>query len=444
MDIRHRFLSSAALLSAASLALVGCSAANNSSSNESSPAASTSASAEAAPIKEGSTLSSRIALTYDGGVMTVDARKMELINTVEKEGFLRLNPAGDNRHMTIADGSSYSVMDMGVWEQPHGDHNHIYTTEPTLSQLTFDADHTGHVINDFGRTAMFADGTGSFEIFDPLKLTGEDSHTATELETSSVNLPEPHHGFAIPLENDEYLVAVGNEDERSGAAVVDAEGKTVTENDQCPGIHGEAIAADGAITIGCENGTLIYQNGEFTKVDSEEDYARLGNQAGDPDSPVVLADYKTDKDAELERPEQFSLIDTAQKSIQKVQLPEGVSYTFRSLARGPEGEALLLTTDGKLRFYDQNTGEELGNIDLMDQWEESEVWQEPRPAIWVDDDVAYVTDPSQKKLIGVSLKNIASDEAEVFGELDLPETPNEINGVTGKAPEGAEESHTDH
>ena len=75
--------------------------------------------------------------------------------------------------------------------------------------------------------------------------------------------------------------------------------------------------------------------------------------AGSTKSDVVLADYKTDQDAELERPEQFSLINTSNKTRTKVQLPDGISYTFRSLARGPEGEALLLTTDGKLRYFDE-------------------------------------------------------------------------------------------
>lgn len=169
-----------------------------------------------------------------------------------------------------------------------------------------------------------------------------------------MKLPSPHHGFAIPLHGNQFLVSVGAEDARTGAAVIDAKGKVLQENKNCPGVHGEAIAADETITIGCENGALIYQNGKFTKIDNPEDpYSRSGNMAGSTKSDVVLADYKTDQDAELERPEQFSLINTSNKTRTKVQLPDGISYTFRSLARGPEGEALLLTTDGKLRYFDE-------------------------------------------------------------------------------------------
>lgn len=428
----HKIQSVSALFVLSAIMLSACGTPSSPPSENSPSASSTTSTTQ--EIKEGSTLSSRIALTYDGGVMMVDGRTMKLINTLDKEGFLRLSPTGDNRHLAVADGSSYQLLDAGTWEQPHGDHAHIYTTEPTLSPLNLNADHTGHVINHADKTAFFADGTGEFQVLNPAQLTGENQLTVKNVDAQTVKLPSPHHGFAIPLHGNQFLVSVGTEDARTGAAVIDAKGKVLQENKNCPGVHGEAIAADETITIGCENGALIYQNGKFTKIDNPEDpYSRSGNMAGSTKSDVVLADYKTDQDAELERPEQFSLINTSNKTRTKVQLPDGISYTFRSLARGPEGEALLLTTDGKLRYFDEKTGKELGNISLMDAWKESETWQDPRPALWVDGETAYITDPSQKKLMAVSLKNLGNGKAEKFAEMTLPETPNEISGVSGKA-----------
>ena len=69
----------------------------------------------------------------------------------------------------------------------------------------------------------------------------------------------------------------------------------------------------------------------------------------------------------------------------------------------------------------------------MDSWTESEVWQNPRPAIWVDGETAYVTDPATKKLHVVSLAKITDGTAEVFASIDLPEVPNEINGISRTA-----------
>lgn len=385
-------------------------------------------------LTEERTLASRIALTYDGGIMVVNGHTMKLINTLPAEGFLRLNPTGDNRHLAVSDGSSYRILDMGMWEQEHGDHSHIYSTEPALSSLELQADHTGHVISNHGKTAFFADGTGSFDVLNPADLTGEDQFTATDVATEKVTLPDPHHGFAIPLENDRFLVSVGTEEERTGAAVIDSHGKVILENHDCPGVHGEALAAQESITIGCEDGVLVYKDSTFHKIENQGfPYSRSGNMASDPQSDVVLADFKTDPDAELERPEQFALVNTTTLERTRVELPEGVSYTFRSLARGPHGEALLLTTDGKLRFFDQQSGKELGAIELMKPWQESDAWQDPRPALWVDGNTAYVTDPSTKKLIAVSLSRIQEGHAEKIVELELPHTPNEISGVTGKA-----------
>ena len=144
-------------------------------------------------------------------------------------------------------------------------------------------------------------------------------------------------------------------------------------------------------------------------------------------SPRSLT-YKTDKDAKLERPEKFSIIDTVAATRTVYALPSGVSYTFRSLARGPQGEALLLTTDGKLRIFDPATGAELGSVQLMEAWTESETWQDERPALWVDGKTAYVTDPAAKKLIAVSLSNPVAPKE--LMSVELPKTPNEILGVS--------------
>ena len=120
-----------------------------------------------------------------------------------------------------------------------------------------------------------------------------------------------------------------------------------------------------------------------------------------------------------------------------------MSYTFRSLARGPQGEALLLTTDGKLRVFNPATGAELGSVQLMEAWTESETWQDERPALWVDGKTAYVTDPATKKLIAVSLSNPAAPKE--LMSVELPKTPNEILGVSSSnaAPVEAESHGTE-
>jgi len=103
---------------------------------------------------------------------------------------------------------------------------------------------------------------------------------------------------------------------------------------------------------------LVYKNGAITKVQSPDAYGRIGNQAGSEESDIVLGDYKTDKDAELERPQRVSLTNTTTSELKLVDL--GTSYTFRSLGRGPHGEALVLGTDGAIHVIDPNTGRAVG------------------------------------------------------------------------------------
>ncbi|QDQ94789.1 hypothetical protein FND50_31085 [Rhodococcus sp. WB9] len=345
----------------------------------------------------------RLALSYDGGVLVLDAQSLDVVGSVEVDGFTRLNPAGDDRHVLVSTGNSFTALD---------------TAEPALTDVAFEAKTPGHVVRHDGKTVLFDDGTGLVRVFDPAGLS-EGTPDTTEFTT-----PEAHHGVAVELSDGSLLTTVGNEDERTGIVVLDRDRKEIARNEDCPGVHGEAVAADETVVVGCQNGLLIYRDGVITKVTSPDPYGRIGNQAGDEDSPILLGDYKTDPDAELERPERVSLTDTATGQLTLVDL--GTSYTFRSLGRAPHGEALVLGTDGAVHVIDPNSKAVSRTVDVLDPWTEPDKWQSPRPALYVQDHTAYVTDPANKKIHTVDL-----DTWTVSGQADLPEIPNEITGVTG-------------
>src|SRR5699024_8427131 len=212
----------------------------------------------------------------------------------------------------------------------------------------------------------------------------------------------------------------------------DADGDLTAETADCPGVHGEAAArpteSGDVISLGCENGPVIYRDGEFHKVDVEGDYQRSGNQKGHPDSPIVLADHKVDPDPAdgIERPTEIALIDTRDASMRTVDL--GAEYWFRSLDRGPDGEALVLTTDGELNILDPATGEILHEVPVTQEWTEPEQWQRPGPMLAVADGTAFVVDPEAKQL---AMVDVASGE--IYRELALPVIPHEIQVTTGTA-----------
>jgi outer membrane protein assembly factor BamB len=345
-----------------------------------------------------------VVVTYDGGVYVLDGTTLKQAADLKLEGFNRVNPAGNDRHVLVSTATGFRVLDAGAAQ---------------LTDDEFTGEKPGHVVRHAGKTVLFADGTGEITVFDPAGL-GDGLP-----ETEKHRTEEAHHGVAIELANGELLTTLGNEETRTGIVVLDADGKEITRNEDCPGVHGEAAAQDETVVVGCENGVLVYRDGKITKVTSPTAYGRIGNQSGSDDSTIVLGDYKQDEDAELERPEQVSLIDTAAGTMKLVGI--GTSYTFRSLARGPEGEALVLGTDGKIHVLDPVAGKVTKTIPVTGSWTEPLEWQQPRPAIFVRGGTAYVSDPGTKQVHAVDLAS-----GEKTASVTLKGEPNELSGVVTK------------
>ncbi|QXV57120.1 zinc metallochaperone AztD [Amycolatopsis sp. TNS106] len=355
---------------------------------------------DAAPA---SVVADPVAVTYDGGIVLLDGKTLKEAKNLPLEGFNRLNPAGNDRHLLVSTSTGFRVLD---------------AVGAVLTDNEVKAAKPGHVVRHAGKTVLFADGTGEVTVFDP-KTIGTAAFPAPKHKT-----PEAHHGVAVELANGELLTTVGNEDKRSGIVVLDKDKKEIARNEQCPGVHGEAAARGEAVVVGCQTGVLIYRNGVITKVTSPDPYGRIGNQAGSDVSPITLGDYKVDEAAELERPTRISLIDTEKATLKHVDI--GTSYTFRSLARGPQGEALVLGTDGQIHVIDPVSGAVTRKIAVLGTWQEPIEWQQPRPAIFVRGGTAYVTDPGKKEIHSVDL---ASGTKTATGTI--PGTPNEVSGVLG-------------
>ncbi|QSR25188.1 hypothetical protein CFH99_06075 [Nocardioides aromaticivorans] len=401
------------LSSLASGALVACgtegspSSSSSSSSPSSTPAAATEVEAP----------SPRLAMTYDGGVLVLDAGSGEVLLDEEVDGFLRLNPAGDGRHLLVSGTGGFTALDTGAWTDEHGDHGHSWATEPRLTGFTIDAREPGHVVPHHGRTTVFDDGTGAITAFDPADLAeGE-----PELDTWQAD--EAHHGVAVQDGHGNLILTVGDEESRSGIRLITAAGNELASSDECPGVHGEAFAGDIAL-FGCEDGVLVVDGREITKVDAPDAYGRIGNQAGHDTSRYVLGDYKVDADAELERPTRVSIIDTRTASLRLVDLP--ASYSFRSLGRTPDGDALVLGTDGRLHVIDVATAKVTASVPVTARWREPLDWHQPRPLLEVVGETAYVTEPATKQVHVVDLRTL-----EVVDSLVLPQVPSELRGVTG-------------
>lgn len=370
----------------------------------------------------------RLALTYDGGVQVLDATTLEVLADEELAGFNRLNPAGDGRHFLVSTTGGFQLLDGGAWAEPHGDHSHYYTADPRLTDVVFPAEKPGHVVAHAGRTVLFDDGTGDVTAFDSAHIADDD------LELLEFSTPDAHHGVAVQLEDGSVVVSDGTDEARSGVRLLDPDGTEIAATQDCPGVHGETVAAGETVVIGCEDGAVVVAGGAITKVDSPDAYGRIGNQRGTEDSPVVLGDYKTDPDADVELTTRVALIDTQTASMRLVDLPS--SYWYRSLARGENGEALVLGTDGALHVIDPVAGTVTRSVPVIGPWEVERDWQAPQPQIVVIEGTAYITEPATDSVHAVDIET-----GEVWRSAQLDVTPNELAGVSGDVEEHAEHEH---
>lgn len=392
-----RTLQFGALAGAAALVLAGCS---------SSPAATSSPSGDAS-AEASAPAGPRIALGYEGGVLVLGGEELEVIGDFDSEDFIRLNSAGDGRHVMVTTSEGFQLLDV---------------QQPELTDLVVPAAAAGHVVVHGGKTVLYDDATSDTTIFDTADLAQLDG---TLPDAEVIPGVEAHHGVSVELEDGTLLTTVGGEAGRTGIRVLDADGAEVASNADCPGVHGEGTAEGERVVFGCENGAIIYDGGEITKVTSPDSYGRIGNAFVAEDSPLVVMDYKDDPDAEGYLLRNIALVDTEAKSLTKVALPAGVEYTFRGIARGPAGEAVLIGTDGSLHWIDPATGGITKSLPVVDPWEGPAEWQAPHPAVKVAGDIAYVTDPADSELVAVDLTT-----GEIVQTVKLPHVPNEIAAVS--------------
>lgn len=394
-----RWLYRAGAVSFAAVALAACSSGSENTDSTAGSGSTPSTVASSAPIAE------PLVVTYDGGVYVLDGETLEVKQDIALDGFLRVNPAGDHGHVLVTTTDGFRILDAAAGQ---------------LTEDTFPAVEAGHVTPHGENTVLFADGTGEITAFDP-----HDLEQGGMPATRNFTTEEPHHGVAVILADGTLLHTLGNPDTRVGAVALDGD-REIARSEECPGVHGETVAADEVVILGCENGVLEFAGGQFTKIASPTPYGRVGNTRGHEDSPVVLGDMKVDADAEMERPEQFALIDTTTDQMRVVKLPTGVSYWFRSLGRGPQAEALILGTDGKLHVFDPVTGDLVKSIQVTDAWTEPDDWQQPGPAVFGREGSVYVSDPAAKQ---IHLVDLAAGT--VTESVTLEQTPNELSGAVG-------------
>ena len=355
----------------------------------------------------------RLTLTYDGGIYVLDAETLETVADLPLRGFNRLNTAGDGQHVYVTTEGGFRVLRSGAGGG-----------EAELTDLTFPAKTPGHVVRHDGITALFDDGTGDINLF-PTNALVDGSETVTTLpESRLVKSAEAHHGVAVELTDGTLLGTIGDSESRIGTYALDATGAETARFEECPSVHGEGVAADETVVFGCQDGLLVYADGAFTKLDSPDDFGRIGNAYVTDSSSVTVLDYKDDPDAEGVELSHIALADVgdpAAASLDVLDLPEDTYYTWRGVGRDGDDDAWILGTDGSLHRVDVAAGRLAESFPVVKPWRGPAEWQTAHPALVVDDHIAYVTEPAAKSVHRVDL-----DTGEILASAVLPAASNEI------------------
>lgn len=394
---RKHLLTFPAFLAAGTLALAGCAAVDDPPADPA-PAATSEIEAPAP----------RLAVLHDSGVLVLDAASLETLADVPVDGAMRIAEAGDGRHVMVTTERGFSVLDGGAWTESHGDHGHSFTAPPRLTGIEFPMASPGHVVSHDGLTALFSDGDGTVTVFEAHGL-------ADGVESRTVELRAPHHGVAVPLAAGALVVTDGDESSRSSVVALDPDGDESARTDDCPGVHGEAVTPDGHIVFGCTGSVSVFSDGAFGSIRTPDGDAGIGDLRASSESPIVLADYATQDDAD---PDRVALIDPAVGTMTLVELPS--TYYYWSLARGPHGEALVLGTDGALYVIDPESAALLGGVPVVAPWEPPSDWRDPAPGITVIGHTAFVTDPETASVHAVELDTLEiSRSASLDGRIPV-------------------------
>lgn len=387
-------LALAALGAIAAVALAGCAGASPASENT------TGAAPEQHDHHEADT---RVALTYDGGVIVLDGDTLETLGEAELDGFLRVNGAGDHDgHVFVTAEDGFHVLDTG-----------LASGAVEFTGEVFEAVAAGHATPHAGRTALFDDGTGEVRVFDTDAVG-----TGTLPEFDTITSEAAHHGVAIELSDGSVLSTIGTAEARSGVRHLAADGTELARDERCPSVHGEGALKGEVVMFGCEDGVLLFADGAFTKLDAPDEFGRTGNAYVTDTSAVAVGDYKTDPDQEGYFLSQLVLVDTAAASLSVVDAP--AEYTWRGVGRSAHDDIVVLGADGSLAVLDES-GAVQDSWSVIDAWESPAEWQDPHPGLRVVGDIAYVTEPAKKRIVAVDLHT-----GEVAAEATLDVVPNEF------------------
>lgn len=354
-------------------------------------------------------------------VNVIDALDGDKLDTFKIKGPASLYRTGSGETVFAVQGSAgvVSAISTGIAFHDHGDHGDIDVDDPTLLDAMISGKKPGHFVEQQGNVAQWFDGEDTASIFtEKAVLDGK-------LEVRSADVVAPHHGVAVPYDQN-AVVSIPNPEDASkrpiGARVVDFEGNTVGEDVACPGLHGSA-GSGSSYALACDTGLLlITQNGDTPSIKhlpyaSSLPAGSASTLIGGKGLQYFVGNYG---------PDRIVLVDPSEADggFRLVQLPTRRVHFAVDPIRAKF--AYVFTEDGQLHQIDILKGEIVHSLKLTEPYSMDGHWSDPRPRIAVAGDNVAVTDPLNSKL---HLVNAVSFEK--AGEIAVEGKPFNIVAVGG-------------
>ncbi|WHF21536.1 hypothetical protein QJS66_15135 [Kocuria rhizophila] len=280
---------------------------------------------------------------------------------------------GDGWHVMVSDGDEFLRSSTLAWRR------RPTATTTTTHRVGARADRParsplptrGTRRSTTGRPPCSARRLGSIQTFESGALQ-EKGEPSVEKRTTKA----PHHGVALKLRRN----PVHHAGHRGRRAPPRRSHRTAPSRPRprWSGVHGEAAAclASAPTPSWLARTGPAHRDGSF-QVPVKDAYPRSGNLAGSETSPIVLGDYKVDKDAEHEHPTRAALL--TPRTLAPARGAGLLLLVPVPLAADPTAQGLALTYDGSLAVIDQNTGRSRNGIPVISPWQEKDDWQQPGP-----------------------------------------------------------------
>ena len=339
-----------------------------------------------------------------------------------------------------SDANAVNIIDGGLYLEEHGDHFDLVERDVSTLGLELSGDRPVHLYVGGEWATVFYDGSG-----DILLLNEHELEEAGGSYQPIILNAGPHHGAAVPLEDDLFAVTIQHPDFAQnpqdyrlpiGAEIWNLQGHSLHRAQGCPDLHGDASNGHMAV-FGCTGGVLMVE-----AHDGHYHDAFISAPPGSPDDfrlTSVWGYHGLDHFFALGSAVGLYVVEPEAGSMELL-IPATDDLRPIQVALSHDGELLVvIMSDGEVRLYEAH------DLHLMAS-SSNVLGEDIDPGFWARPHVAtapghiFITNSGHGEVIALDAHDL-----EEVGHWDISGSPTKIAfvGILGEG-DHPEKGHDDH